>query len=234
MPDEFHVDPDVPIFVLNPALLLQDSDREILAQLEQRIDGNFPYLSNNNYNDLKRGYVIKNFRIVVIKITDIDLGHFPSEIRGLSSLEILWLSNCQIKELPEYLKDMTSLTILGLSNNNIKSIPNIFKFPKSLLGLDVSQNPLDVLNLIRLENRIQHFKSDLPEILSETDAMVITDLYISEPEAIPKRWQDLLIKGMLPSLRSYILAKLPAKDKLIRLIEEHFKIPVPSGQNILL
>jgi len=74
-----------------------------------------------------------------------NLTEFPSNIKYLTNLEILWLNNNQIKVIPPEIKYLTKLKTFSIIQNQVSIIPPEIKYLTNLQILSFSSNIIKII-----------------------------------------------------------------------------------------
>lgn len=82
----------------------------------------------------------------LLQLRNCGLSELPEEIRELTFLNKLDVSNNTIRELPEWLGELTSLQEIDLHSNNLVKIPASISQLLNLRRLDLWENPLEELS----------------------------------------------------------------------------------------
>lgn len=167
-------------------------------------NNNIPITIPNSFASLK-GLIKVNFSQLVLE------EDLPIEIRSLTNLKYLKVTNCGLKTFPSWISDLKELEELNLSLNPIEGeIPESFFTLRKLESLNLKNNlisgelsenfsKLKQLKFLDLSNN--NFSGNIPESISELSSLQFLKIYSNElsgkiPESL----------GQLSNLKEMLLS----------------------------
>lgn len=131
----------------------KESETSMTSGISQRmtIDRSGQNLANISKDDI---LAFKNAQSLDLSHNQLT-GSLPAEIRQLSNLEVLNISNNKMTGLPAELGQLSKLRILNASNNQLTGIPHELGNLQKLETLDLSGNNIS-------EQDLQIIRSQLP------------------------------------------------------------------------
>lgn len=142
---------------------------------------------DNFIDEFSTGYVVRDGKIRILILHQLETPQIPAEISYLKHLEGLFLLENGITHLPNSLGELGKLRELYLSNNNISVIP------KSVGNL----SELKVLNLSN--NKIQQLPEEISRLLNLRELYLSGNLLVELSPSIAK----------LPRLRELSVVRNP-------------------------
>lgn len=150
-----------------------------------------------DFPDISRFSKIKRFDISQNIISQV-----PDYLCNLTTLNLLSLWGCGIRNLPQKISELTSLTYLDISRNYLTEIPRNIRKMKDLYLLDISNNyiksiPKEITNINNIARIILYGNSDLnlPEEITGNVETSIED-FVSAKEILAYYFAN--IKGSRP------------------------------------
>lgn len=170
---------DIPQFELGILLEINELTGKVFHLVDNIIQGSAP------------SFTIKGGHISGIRLCNCGLESFPRILKYLKHLEILDLSNSELKEninkihsLPESIGNLRSITHLNLKSNFIEELPESIGLLGNLRELNLDYNNISSLpnsmsnldSLTSLYLRTSNIET-LPEFLTKLKSLKMIDLW---------------------------------------------------------
>eukprot|EP00035_Acanthoeca_spectabilis_P011007 m.194105 g.194105 ORF g.194105 m.194105 type:complete len:1680 (-) comp15199_c0_seq4:5570-10609(-) len=147
----------------------------------------FTWIQHSNVPVLRNGTFPPNSALTSLVMNSNPLTMIePGTFETMTSLTVLWLSDCHLSTLPSTVLDLVSLQSLGLSNNRITELRSgMFTGLTNMANLQVSHNPI-----VRIDDDFLDTVTPLAvPAVAYTPIFIatagITTLYVPNPSAVP-------------------------------------------------
>ena len=171
-------------------MTIPEKEQEALELLENHIEVSIPELS-----ELERyrfGYEVLNDHITGISLFSCGLSTIPKIIESFSSLNEIYLRGNNLDSIPDELCSLPVLEILDLSENQLKELPDLIRSLSKLRELHLESNQLNNLpasfgDLISLEllDLSENQLGNIPTSLGKLNKLKTLDLSRNEITNLP-------------------------------------------------